>query len=701
MAWETLSLITTGSIYSTINVEFEDIRFHRATSVSPGQNIDLTIMIHYGSGKFEITENSATVVSGVIRIIEPHIAKTNLQSTPKSMSSLPDAAILSSTEFYKELSLRGYHYADLFRSITEARDDGLEAKIKWNNNWPAFMDCLLQLNILATDSRLLRLPTRIRKICVNAMKHTEVIGELDSENPIVNAYYDPVLRSIKSGGVEIYQMDVSSIVRRKPPGLEVLDEYKFIPLTPSESLNTIDSVRVIMQLILENSPLKTNISVLEIDSETWDPIISIFHNVVAETPMLKAELSFLTNREIELDYANVKHDSLSNIKGNLLTITSTCLKCIGNDADEIFKSIEKEHFLLCRQFFGSSCLNIPSDFVLLSTIRTDNESLLLFKRQKNISEMEKPKVIEVLSTDSSFQWLAPLKESIKTGPVLLVSQNDPHSGLIGLVNCLRREPNGQNVKCVIISDRGIPKFSLDNSLFNGQLKLGLTINVYQKSTWGTYRFLKLKEEAQTKARIGHFYANVQRLGDLSSFKWFTGYLTNNKPSENLVNIHYSAINFRDVMLATGRLPPEAYGGKRTDQDCLLGLEYSGITATGERVMGMVEVGAMATQIKAVDNITWTVPNGLTLREAATIPVVYVTVYYAFFLYRPISRGKSILIHAGSGGVGLAAIRVALAYGLEVYTTVSTEQKRNFVMNLFPQLKGNLAVIAVDLSLLII
>lgn len=72
---------------------------------------------------------------------------------------------------------------------------------------------------------------------------------------------------------------------------------------------------------------------------------------------------------------------------------------------------------------------------------------------------------------------------------------------------------------------------------------------------------------------------------------------------------------------------------------------------------------------------------------ATVPVVYVTVYSAFFMYKPIEKGKSVLIHAGSGGIGLAAIRVALAYGLTVYTTVSTAQKRQFLLETYPELKG--------------
>lgn len=88
----------------------------------------------------------------------------------------------------------------------------------------------------------------------------------------------------------------------------------------------------------------------------------------------------------------------------------------------------------------------------------------------------------------------------------------------------------------------------------------------------------------------------------------------------------------------------------------------------------------------IPDFSWLVPEAMSLRDAATIPVVYITVYYAFFFYRPISKGKSILIHAGSGGVGLAAIRIALAYGMEVYTTCSSEQKKKFIMEQYPQLK---------------
>lgn len=180
-------------------------------------------------------------------------------------------------------------------------------------------------------------------------------------------------------------------------------------------------------------------------------------------------------------------------------------------------------------------------------------------------------------------------------------------------------------------------------------------------------------------------------GDLSTLTWIQGSVDSTKRSD-LINVQYASINFRDIMLATGRLAVEVFGTNRLDQECILGFEFSGVTQrTGERVMGTIISGAMATQIVPADNLLWKVPDHWSLQEAATCPVVYVTVYTAFFLYNPISKGKSVLIHAGSGGVGLAAIRVALAYGLEVFTTVSNATKKQFLLDTYPSLKGKTVI----------
>lgn len=65
-------------------------------------------------------------------------------------------------------------------------------------------------------------------------------------------------------------------------------------------------------------------------------------------------------------------------------------------------------------------------------------------------------------------------------------------------------------------------------------------------------------------------------------------------------------------------------------------------------------------------------------QAATVPVAYATAYYALSVRGRMRRGEAVLVHAGTGGVGQAAIAIALHAGCTVYTTVGTPDKRAFL-----------------------
>lgn len=60
-------------------------------------------------------------------------------------------------------------------------------------------------------------------------------------------------------------------------------------------------------------------------------------------------------------------------------------------------------------------------------------------------------------------------------------------------------------------------------------------------------------------------------------------------------------------------------------------------------------------------------------------------YYALIVRGRMQKGESVLIHAGTGGVGQAAISIALHMGCTVFTTVGTQAKRDFLKQRFPQL----------------
>lgn len=154
LVWETLAMMK-GPIFFDTNVEFEDIRFLRATAMAKGQPIEFNIMVHVGTGRFEIVEGATAVVVGTIIEVDDPLPVSKLPPLPST-----DFPLMQERDFYKELRLRGYHYSGAFRSVVEARGDGLYGKVKWDLNWVSFMDCLLQINILAKDSRSLLLPTR-------------------------------------------------------------------------------------------------------------------------------------------------------------------------------------------------------------------------------------------------------------------------------------------------------------------------------------------------------------------------------------------------------------------------------------------------------------------------------------------------------------------------------------------------------------
>lgn len=78
---------------------------------------------------------------------------------------------------------------------------------------------------------------------------------------------------------------------------------------------------------------------------------------------------------------------------------------------------------------------------------------------------------------------------------------------------------------------------------------------------------------------------------------------------------------------------------------------------------------IATAAKIIPELSFVVPDEWSLEEAATVPAVYMTCYYALIMRANLEPGESILIHSATGGVGQAAINLALSMNCEVYTTV--------------------------------
>ncbi|XP_074599538.1 fatty acid synthase-like [Brevipalpus obovatus] len=387
------------------------------------------------------------------------------------------------------------------------------------------------------------------------------------------------------------------------------------------------------------------------------------------------------------------------------------------DWDEVFtcasKNLKSGGFILCcyREWSHpieeklSSLLQLaPIDFSDLKSIteNLDKHGLLMISQNRMKScglvsillrKTRLPDESTVIELTDTFEWIGPLKEalaSVVDQRVWLVATKSPLIGVVGMVNCLRREPKGDRIRCLY--DAGNNNLST-LELTQEMREKDLVFNVYKSNQLGSYRHHRIDPNQKIMTQAKNVYLDAQTRGDLSSLRWFRSIhdcwarLPEKifQQTVKLVNVYYGALNFKDVMVASGRIPVDAYPSILLT-DCLIGMEYSGIDQDGRRIMGIVDSRAIATTlIWQHEYFTFDVPDHWSLRDAATVPVVYVTVYYALFLRGNLQPGEKILIHAGSGGVGQAAISICLRRGCEVFATVGTKEKREFLKKTFPQL----------------
>ncbi|KAL7014528.1 hypothetical protein ACKWTF_015986 [Chironomus riparius] len=665
--------------FEDCDVEIEDMKFLNACFITPDKETVLTAVIQSGDGKFEVREGKTLMCSGFIR-------KLATPLTPYEKPDNSDVTDMTTEEFYKELRIRGYHYDKMFRSATRAKSDGSELTVKWHNNWIAFMDNLAQMIIIQKDTRSPVVPTRVRRIIIKPKEFLAGLEKTDDGEEFSTGYYIKHLDMIRCHGLEFRGFGFLPIPKRPQDGNLVLQNYRFIPYNPTPVMSQNDAGSFCVQLALENSQL-LKIKSIELDSGDNKSIFNeSFASAIAKVPIIGAELTYLTDGELEekpLAIEVKKLNSFENISQVDFIINSNCT----NDQEFLTKVQEKLNdggFLVSRETNDFEVVHkMPETFKLIAQIQLDAENLLVFKFLKNPASIP---TASIKITSNDFSWLEKVKESVKTEPTILYSEGESESGILGLVNCIRREPAGKDVKCVFIDDPKAPEFDVENEFYRKQLEKGLAMNVYRNGQWGSYRHLDLephiiKEVTENTIAV----AEIPTRGDFSSLKWFEGPLKF-KHKDELVTVHYAALNFKDIMLATGRVPPTLFGDQRIDQQQMLGYEYTGITSKGRKVMGVIPKSALATHIMPEDNLCLDLPNGWSMEDGATVFATYGTAFMGLFIKAKVKKGNSILIHAGSGGVGLAAIHLAFAMEMEVFTTVSTDEKKNYLLELFPKLR---------------
>jgi NADPH2:quinone reductase len=139
----------------------------------------------------------------------------------------------------------------------------------------------------------------------------------------------------------------------------------------------------------------------------------------------------------------------------------------------------------------------------------------------------------------------------------------------------------------------------------------------------------------------------------------------------LVKVRAAALNFPDVLMAMGKYqekPPLPFTP---------GVELCGeIVETGQRVIGSPAggPGAFAEYALMDDAAAFPVPDGMSDEKAASLYLTYQTGYVGLHRRAHLQAGETLLVHAGAGGVGTAAIQLGKAAGATVIATAGGARK---------------------------
>ena len=143
----------------------------------------------------------------------------------------------------------------------------------------------------------------------------------------------------------------------------------------------------------------------------------------------------------------------------------------------------------------------------------------------------------------------------------------------------------------------------------------------------------------------------------------------------------AALNFFDILQVQGKYqvkPPFPFT-PGAEVAGIVDAVGEGVTSVkiGDRVMAMTHGGGFAEFSIAPAGNAFAIPESMSFEEAAAMPIVYHTSYFAFTHRTKIVAGEWVLVHAGASGVGMSAIQIAKAMGARVMATAGSEAKLAF------------------------
>ncbi|XP_026314079.1 fatty acid synthase-like isoform X1 [Hyposmocoma kahamanoa] len=639
-----------GSPQRQLQVELRDVCLFVQPPLHIKQGTRLRVVYFRGSGKFEVQNEMGLVASGFIA----NAFRQNMGHFRSAFES-KETMDLVSDDVYQLFHERDYQYEGEFRSIHKANSSFTEAQIIWKNNWVTLLDGMLQLDNLRQSHSSFSTPNKIRRIVIdnNRMTDDNIIKEHDKKLLLAQVFeeYD----YMRCGGIllESIRYQETSITDEISANLKIV---KFVPHFDA-NIDTAATWKVYLQIVSENVN-KDSISIVGITNQTKDMFCD-----------LKVGLHSIAG--ISFNYSEMSVDKLLILDKNFLSETDLVL--VQNlSLDEymcqmLYRVLKRDSFIVNREETVNDRVRPSALYSVLSSHSINHTKLELLK-WRPIHVTSESAVITV-RTAIDLDYLANTRLSLSCRKKLVILS--PYPSVPGLKTVVKqwRKETDQPIYLVSVTDGDNMEQLPDTNL---------AFSVLCNGVWGGEYYLPCPE---VKAVENRMVLRSGQVGDINSMFWMeTSDVENSKLK---VVVHYAALSNLDMQKATGVVSVTT---DHLNSNCY-GMDFSGVTESGERVMGLLPRGAASTTVLAIPELVWPVPKHWTLEDAVTVPSAFAHAYYILRLKMDfIGHMHSILIHGGAGALGQALISIALSAGSEVFTTVSDISKKRFLTRLFPQLK---------------
>jgi fatty acid synthase len=645
-----------------------------------GDKIKIEV-ISPSSNQYELNFNNEVVA----------VAKLGDKETPATippMHLFNKEDTINAPTFYRLCHNDGYEYKNDFQVIKQAfipDDTGyLYAQINFKE-WISFLDGLLQIYLLRKPTKGLRLPTFIR--------HIELSKNKD-QSAVLNGY----VNSIQCGEIVIKGLETTLVNRKLQDEIVIYQKEERLLLghnkiQDDKKTSLIQFFEKCLSVVRENSNFKMNL--FEIGTGTGGFLNQIGQCLLSQDYITCTDISEnLMNLNENLQHLNINYQhfdlnqkmsaSIKDIisKANVIIACNTLhfSKNIKECLQQLYDVMRPGAFILLSEIKSSKLISqLSMDFdeneneaedtpweKLFEAVKFQPITYLTDKHQEISVYLIRKQFLEsyeILSAPT-IEYNEAFANHIKNSSGPFIFHSNMMDGTAGFSRTLTRE-----------GKRALHLYASESDQLIDQVKsYGLATNIIEDNKHYTLCYIPQSPKA-TMDSDSHYHIEFKDTGNLDHYKF-----VRNKPHPGkLCQVEYAALNFRDVMLASGRISKESYLGYSKESSGV-GIEFSGI-CDGKRVMG-VALDAIANFVNT--NIYWEIPDYIDLAAAATIPVAYLTVYYSFFVRNNIHKNHKILIHGGTGAVGQAAIRVALDVGCEVFTTCQ-QSKREYLKSIFPTL----------------